>query len=224
MNIFLACGSLHKMEIAQACVNTKAIHKHKLTAQRSLGRGGSLLARNALQKIKDKRRQEADNKLQKANRAITLAENKAKVELHIRGVQAQKEERARLQFIKQQQPLGIEIPPLIWVPIWDPEKNPTPTKKEALRAHQSLYDAAAIAQLEWDKSQSENHMDFTTIPINQSILDEERQFQVQQRYLDQVVIQEDEKEEEEGVSNMGSPAPLVISLDSIAQNADFIAF
>lgn len=35
----------------------------------------------------------------------------------------------------------------------------------------------------------------------------------------------DEKEEEEkGGCNIGSPAPLVVTLDSIAQNADFILF
>jgi len=68
-------------------------------------------------------------------------------------------------------------------------------------------------------------MDFVTISIDQSILDDEQQFQVQQRLLDQVVIQVDEKDkEEEGESNIGSPLPSVISLDSIAQNADFIAF
>ena len=69
-------------------------------------------------------------------------------------------------------------------PIRDPEENPTPAEGEALRANQSLYDAAVIAQLEWDTSRSENPTEFTTIPIDQSILDAERQFQVRQRPLD----------------------------------------
>jgi hypothetical protein len=80
-NTSLACGSLHEMEITQAYANTKATYKHKLTAWKSLGRGGSLFARDVLQRVKEKRRQEADDKLQKVNRAITLAENKAKNEL-----------------------------------------------------------------------------------------------------------------------------------------------
>jgi hypothetical protein len=100
-NTFLACGSLHEMEIAQTHASAKVTYKHKLTTRKSLGRGGSLLALDALQKIKGKRRQEADDKLRKVNRAITLTENKAKNELHIRGVQARREEKARLQFIKQ---------------------------------------------------------------------------------------------------------------------------
>src|SRR5438045_2214124 len=173
MNIFLACGSLHEMEIAQTHAGAKATHKRKLIVRRSLGKGDSLLTCNALQKIKDKRRQEANNKLWKAKRAITLAENKAKNKLHTRGVQAHREEKAHLAYIKQQQPLGVEIPPLIWVPIQDPEKNPTPAEREALRANQSLYDAVTIAQQEWDASQSENPMDFTAIHIDQSILDDE---------------------------------------------------
>src|SRR5438045_9407014 len=142
------------MEIAQAHAGAKATHKCKLIAWRSLGKGGSLLACDALQKIKDKRRQEADDKLQKAKRAITLAENKAKNKLHTRGVQAHREEKACLVYIKQQQPLGVEIPPLIWVPIRDPEKNPTHAEREPLRANQLLYDAVTIAQQECDSSQS----------------------------------------------------------------------
>jgi hypothetical protein len=225
-NTFLARGSLHEMEIAQARAGQIATHKRRLNARKSLGKGGSILARDALQKIKDKRRQEADDKLRKAKRATTLAENKAKTELHTRGVQARKEEKARLTYIRQQQPLGVEIPALIWVPIRDPEKNPTPAEREALRANQSLYDAVAVAQHEWEASQSENPTDFTSIPIDQSILDNEQQFQVRQRPLDQVVIQVG-KEEEEGEdkgSDVESLAPSVVSLDSIARNTDFIKF
>ena len=80
-NIFLARGSLHEMEIAQAHASAKAMHKRKLIARKSLGKGGSILACDALQKIKDKRRQEANDKLRKARKAISLAENKAKHEL-----------------------------------------------------------------------------------------------------------------------------------------------
>ena len=50
-----------------------------------------------------------------------------------------------------------------------------------------------LRRLEWDTSQSENTMDFTSVSIDQSILDDERQFQVRQRSLDQVLIQVDKK-------------------------------
>ncbi|KAN0074286.1 hypothetical protein V8E54_008223, partial [Elaphomyces granulatus] len=157
-------------------------HKRKLNARKSLGKGGSILARDALQKIKDKRRQEADDKLKRAKKAITVAENKAKNALRDRGVQARKDEKARQAFIKAISGLvGIEIPDSMWVPIRDPQKNPTAAEEEALRANQSLYEALERAQQEWNESQSEDPADFTAIPIDPTILDDERQFQVRQR-------------------------------------------
>ena len=84
-------------------------------------------------------------------------------------------------------------------------------------------------QHEWEASQSENPTDFTSIPIEPSILHHEQQFQLQQAPLSQVVIQvdeeeeeeeEEEKEEEEG-SDIETLSRSVASLDSIAQNADF---
>jgi hypothetical protein len=105
------------MEVAQVYIGVKVTHKCKLIARKSLGKGGSLLACDVPQKIKYKQRQEAEDKLPKGKRAITLAENRAKNQLCIRGVQARKEEKACLAYIKQQQPLGVELPPSIWVPI-----------------------------------------------------------------------------------------------------------
>jgi membrane-bound lytic murein transglycosylase len=61
-------GSLRRLVPAQFKL------KRKLHARKSLGKGGSILAHDALQKIKDKRRQEADDKLK---RAATVAGNKA---------------------------------------------------------------------------------------------------------------------------------------------------
>jgi hypothetical protein len=61
------------------------------------------------------------------------------------------------------------------------------TEKEALRANQSLYEALEHAQQEWNESRSEDPADFTAIPIDPAVLDDEQQFQVRQR-LDQVVI------------------------------------
>ena len=217
----LAHESLHEMEIAQAHAGQKEAHKRRLTTCKSLGKGGSILAYDTLQRIKDKWRQEADNKLQKAKRTITLIKNKTKNELYVRGVQARREEKVRLAYIKEQS-IGVHINPLIWVLIRDPEKDPTPAEREALRANQSLYDAVEIAQQEWHVSQSENPTDFTLIPIDPSILDDEHQFQVHQRPLNQVRVDIDE-EEEEG-SDIGLLAPSVASIDSIAKNADFIAF
>lgn len=213
------------MEIAQAHASQKEAYKHRLTTCKSLGKGGSILACNILQRIKEKYRKEADDRLQKARRAIILAENKAKNELYIREVQACKDEKAHIQYIRQlqSQPLGVDINPLIQIPVRDSKKNPTTAKREALRTYQLLYNATTIAQQEQDASQSKNPTDFTSIPIEPSILYHKQQFQLQQAPLSQVVIQVDKEEEEEEGSDIETLPRSVASLDSIAQNTDFIA-
>lgn len=81
-NVFLIRGSLHEIEVTQARASAVESHKRKLESRKSLRKGGSLLAKDAFQKIKDKRRKEADESLKKARTAIPHAENKAKNELH----------------------------------------------------------------------------------------------------------------------------------------------
>ena len=87
--------------------------------------------------------------------AIVFAENKARKELHKRGVQARKDEKARRILIQESQVLGSFIHPDAWIPIRDPEKQPTPAETAALSASRSLYDAVATAQKEW-KLQMDN--------------------------------------------------------------------
>ena len=125
-------------------------------------------------------------------------------------------------------PFGASVPSELWTLIRDPTKNPTPAEKEVLRANQLLYDAIIIAEVKWQASQSENPMDFTSTPIEFSILEDERYFEHTRRPINQIVIQVEESlEEGSNVRNdIGSDieliALLVVSLDSIAQNADFI--
>jgi hypothetical protein len=118
------------------------------------------------------------------------------------------------------------IPDSMWVPIRDPQKNPTAAETEALRANQSLYEALEHAQQEWDVSRSEDPADFTAIPIDPTVLEDERQFQVRQR-LDQVVMEVDSEEYEEEGSDVESPLPSPLpsagSIDLIAGNANFVA-
>ena len=225
-NVFLMQGSLHEMEIAQAHTGAVETHKRKLQARKSLQKGGSLLASDALQKIKDKKRKEADENLKRARTAITRAENKAKNELHAKGVQARKDEKARLQFIQEHHVLGSTIPDYYWLPIRDPEKNPTSAETEALRANQSLYDAVKLAEEDWKVAYLDDPTQFTLIPIDPAILEEEQQYQLQQRKpLEHIVIQEDSEDEGDGSgSNIISPPQSVASIDSIAENADFISF
>jgi hypothetical protein len=70
-------ASLHEIEVAQACTRQIETYKRKLHTHKSLSKGGSILAINALQRIGDKRRKEADNIIHRAKRAITRIENKS---------------------------------------------------------------------------------------------------------------------------------------------------
>jgi cellobiose-specific phosphotransferase system component IIA len=89
------------MEVAHARAGAIETHKRKLDARKSLAKGGSITASDALQRVKDKRRKEADDNVQKAKTAITRTENKARNMLKERGIQARKDERARLLLIQQ---------------------------------------------------------------------------------------------------------------------------
>jgi hypothetical protein len=231
---FLMRGSLHEMEIAQAHAGQVATHKAKLNARQSLGRGGSILAIEALHKIKVKTRKDAEEKLRKANAKITRIENKAKEDLRVLGVAARKAEKERRLFIIEHQGiLGAYIPPEKWIPIRDPQKDPTPTEREALRANQSLYDELAQVQQEYDTLQLEDPTLFTSIPIDPAILEEEQQFRVQtKRALSAIQLDSDEEDRADSSRSeackeddmVSSPPQSVISIDSIAQNADFVNF
>src|SRR5271163_2108139 len=164
-------GSLHEMEIRQARAGQIATHRAKLNARLSLQRGGSILASDALNQKKVKARKAAEEKLKKAQTTVTRAENKAKEELRVKGVAARKAEKDRLKTIQQHQALGIQLPPEIWIPIRDPQKNPTPEETEAIRiSHQPLYDTLAREHAEYNRLQSDDPTLFTEIPIDPAIL------------------------------------------------------
>jgi hypothetical protein len=174
-------GSLHEMEVKQAHVGQIATHKAKLNARLSLQKGGSILALDALDQKKVKLRKVAEEKLKKAQIAITRMENKAKEELRIKGVATRKVEKDRLRTIQQHQALGIQhqvlgiqLPSTIWIPIRDPQKNPTLKEIEAIHiSHQLLYDKLAQEQVEYDHLQSDDPTLFIDIPIDPIILAEE---------------------------------------------------
>jgi len=69
--------------------------------------------------MKTIKRKASEDAIKKAKKAITVYENKAQTELHKRGVDARKAERARLQFITSQQAISALIPKDKWVPIRD---------------------------------------------------------------------------------------------------------
>ena len=66
---------------------------------------------------------------------------------------------------------------------------------------------------------------FTDIPIDPAILEAERQFQIQQTPLLHIDVEEEEESgtDSEGGSDLASGPRSVISIDSIAENADFVS-
>jgi hypothetical protein len=116
------------------------------------------------------------------------------------------------------------IPDEMRIPIRDPEKQSTSAETDALRANQSLYDHLEQVQKAREQAYSDDPAEFTDIPIDPAILEHERQFRVQQ----QGVLNLDADEQEGSSGNerddiMSSPPRSVISIDSIAENADFIS-
>jgi hypothetical protein len=137
-------GSLHKMEIKQAHAGQITIHKAKLNARLSFQKGGSILASDALAQKKVKARKAAEEKLKKAQTAVTCAENKAKEDLRVKGVAARKAEQDRVKTIQEHQALSVQLAPKMWIPIRNPQKNPTAKEREPICiSHQSLYDKLA---------------------------------------------------------------------------------
>jgi hypothetical protein len=165
-------------------------------------------------------------------------ENRVKEDLRVKGVAARKAEKDRVKAISEHQALGIQLPPEIWIPICDPQKNPLPEEIEAIRiSHQSLYDKLAQEQAEYNQLLSDDPSLFTDILIDPAILVEERAFQVKRNPLSQIAVQEASEELEDTDQEIGrveegrgsrmvlcsSPPMSVASIDSIAENADFIS-
>ena len=109
--MFLIQGSLHEIEIDQAHASQVMTYKRKLDARKSLQKRGSILASTALVKSRKKRKDAAESVLTKAQKAIICAKNKARKELHKRGVQARKDKKARRILIQESQVLGSFIYP-----------------------------------------------------------------------------------------------------------------
>ena len=114
---FLMWGSLHEMEVKNARQGQINTHKAKLEARLSLSKGGSLLALDSIEKKKQLKRKAADDAIRKAKTKIRRYNSKAKSELHKRGIQARRDEKAHLQSISSNQILGIQIPDEKWLPI-----------------------------------------------------------------------------------------------------------
>jgi hypothetical protein len=247
----LMLGSLQELDAQNARKAQVERYKAKLNARLSFQRGGWMNASDALVKKKIKVRKAAEEELKKAKKQLAKAESAEKEALKRIGVAARAAERERKKMIKdleaqaRKRVLGVNtiIPPELLIPIRDPQNEPTEDEIEAIRIkHQSLYDKVAKEQAEFDRVQAEDPAIFTDIPIDPAILASEQAHRAKGNPLSQLHIRAisvesggSDKEMEEaregingGVSGgevvlYSSPPRSVISTDSIAQNADFVA-
>ena len=86
-------GAIHELEILQARASVTNHLKNKEHARKSLSKGKSLTAIEALDMLLKKCQSKADNEFRKASRAITININKKKNTLKQREIQVYKDER-----------------------------------------------------------------------------------------------------------------------------------
>jgi hypothetical protein len=78
-------GSLYEMEVAQACASAVEAYKRKLNARKSLSKGGSILACNALKKIKDRRGKKPTRACGRLRQLLHALRIKQKTSLMLKG-------------------------------------------------------------------------------------------------------------------------------------------
>ena len=189
--------------------------KRKTTSRRSIHQGGEVKVSVAREKKRKRDVEEKERAIRKAEKRIKTAVNKAKKALTARGVAAWKEEKARKLAVQELEAKGEPVPDALRVPIRDPEKNPIAEEREALLPHPSLIQALGNLQ---------PHQD---IPIDPNLLEDDPEFIL--KPAQEIVEVPEDDEDSEGNINLEELVDLSdlesnISIDSIAQNADFIAF
>ena len=228
---WLMRGSLHAQQLLNAANAQVELHKSKLDARISLGKGGNMLAIDGLEKKKMLKRKAADAAVTKQKTKIRKYENKAKRLCHEAGVKARREEKERLRFLSNNQGiLGAYIPIASQEPIRDPEKDPLPEEIETVRiGGLGLYEELVRLEKEAERVKSDDPEVFTTIPIDPEILEIEQKFKLAQRKGISEVIVGDEEDlddsDKEGSDSEGSlvrdddivssPPRSVASIDSI---------
>ena len=132
--------------------------KRKMTSRRSVHKGGpSASAQELRARIQARDKAESKSALRKAQRALTQAKNKARNKLKIQGIQARKDNRARLERIRLAGDSFVDVKE--FDPIREPDKNPTPDEAERCTDKGYPELVAQIGQLETDLYHSDSDDD-----------------------------------------------------------------
>ena len=121
--------------------------KRRATSRKSFYKGGAISVADARKKKDNRDKTDHDDAIWKAQTAINCYVNKAKNELKARGIQACKEEKACKKRLQEFLSRGEELPIGINIPVLDPEKPPSDADLEVFLPHPSLLEALDAAML-----------------------------------------------------------------------------
>jgi hypothetical protein len=121
----LAYAELIQLQLDQLQAKIKAQQVAKTRSRRVIQKSGALTAEGAISRIAEKEAEEEAKKERKRQFIIRVTRNKIKNDYRARGIVARRQERNRLQQVKEFSRGGVGnsfIPPELLVPIPDPEK------------------------------------------------------------------------------------------------------
>lgn len=192
----------HQNQLIQA--QLIAQNKARTKNRRSINSGRPIDIEIAYKKIKEKEQKEKDEAIRKAKKAINDDIRKSKNALYRRGIEARKAEREHKRILLELTAKEEFIPLELFIPIRDPEKNPTLADLESLQPHPSLVQALQELQ-----------------PIDPILLENsdanEVEFQLE-KLEESIELVDDSSDRDGGYISEESNN----SNDSITRNADFI--
>ncbi len=115
--------------------------KRKATSRRRIHKGGEVEVDVTREKKRKRDAFEKSEAIRKAQKHIEVDKNKSKNVLHVRGVRARKEEKARKLTIQQLRANGEIVPFNMALLIRDPEKDPTQADLDSLLLNPSEDDS-----------------------------------------------------------------------------------
>jgi hypothetical protein len=215
VDVQLQKSHLTTLEHAALQEKIRADQKRKSTSRRSIHKGGpSARVDDLREKIKIRDQHERTEGLRKAEKRLAQAINKAKNELKAQGIQARKDEKARLNRLREYTAKCELPPPDDMLPIREPDKQPTTL--EQLKCTEEFYPGLV--------------QNIREIKKELGLLD-------QGDGGDDVVLRLEDSQEKENVPDYmdsSPPPPNLVdssdvesnagSIDSVTRNADFIAF
>lgn len=118
----LTCSQLHENELRIHQERRIEEQVRKVTRRKVVQKFGGLTARDAQQKIDEKKRKEEEEDAKRSKRALAKAWRYERDLKKREGVQARKEERERIRKVKELLVSKQDVPPELLIPIIDPQK------------------------------------------------------------------------------------------------------